>query len=496
MPTPTPLRSLFPALAQASSNQAGSLLDNAGGSQLPSAVIDAMTTYLRTSFVQTGADYPASVRATRTVQRAHQFLKLFVNACTDAEASQLPAPFSPGAAPVGLGEVIIGPSTSQLCATLAHAYASTLGPGDEIILCDTAHESNFGPWHRLSERGVVIRRWAIDWSTATRPRSEGGGAGGEARMQALRALLSPRTKLVCFPQVSNILGEVVDAKAITRLAHSVGARVVVDGVACAPHRAIDVRELGCDWYVWSTYKVFGPHAAALFGTHDALRELTGPNHFFIPQHELPRKFELGGANHESCAGLLALDTYLRQLLAIADNDAHSLRAITPPEGTHPLDAIAPFSRARIERAFAIMEALEQPLQDRFLAFLASRPRLAVVGPAALHSRDRVCTIAFVDLGTPTSPRLSSKALAQALNALGHGVRFGNFYAYRLCEALRDSAPAPHASPSSPALLDPADGVVRASFAHYNTLEEVDALCEAIDAVLAQHAPSRREPAHA
>jgi selenocysteine lyase/cysteine desulfurase len=460
-----------------------SLLDNAGGSQLPAAVIDAMTSYMRGSFVQTGADYAHSTHATQTVQRAHQFLKLFVHACTDDEASRLPEPYSQAHTPVGLGEVIIGPSTSQLCSTLAQAYAQVLREGDEIIVCDTAHESNVGPWQRLASKGVRIRRWAIDWQTATGSREQGLGAGGSLRVASLRALLSPRTKLVCFPQVSNILGEIVDARAITALAHSVGARVVVDGVACAPHRAIDVRALGCDWYVWSTYKVFGPHAAAMFGTHDALRELTGPNHFFIPQHELPRKFELGGANHESCAGIVALDEYLKQLVALSD-----------PHGASSEGSNAPaFSRARIERAFAIMEALEQPLQDRFLSFLAARPRLRVVGPGALHDAQRVCTIAFVDVGTHASPRLSSKQLAQALNRLGHGVRFGNFYAYRLCEALQHTLPEAatgtpvlpslHA-PATPPLLHPSDGVVRASFAHYNTLEEVDALCDAIDSVLA------------
>jgi selenocysteine lyase/cysteine desulfurase len=454
----TRVRSLFPALAHSPA-----FFDNAGGSQLPGVVIDALHAYFTQSFVQTGADYVQSQRASQTVQRAHQFLKLFVNACSDAEAAMPPAAFDAANPPrVELGEVIIGPSTSQLCATLANAYADVLKAGDEIVLCDCAHESNFGPWARLAQRGIVIKRWAIDWDTATSPLAEGGGAGGNKRLHGFKSLL----------HTSNILGEVVDAKAITKLAHAVGARVVVDGVAYAPHRAIDVADIGCDFYVWSTYKVFGTHAAAMFGKHEALAELTGPNHYFISKFEQPRKFELGGANHESCAAILALEVYLRQLVALSKNDHAALQRATPPAGTHVLDAALPPRRETIVQAYRVMEQLEQPLQDRFIAWLNTRPHLAIVGQAAADNTrstwaDRICTVAFVarDAREGGTTQASSKRFAQALNARGHCVRYGNFYSYRLMESLG---------------LSPTDGVVRASFAHYNTIEEVDALCDAID----------------
>ncbi len=414
-----PFRSLFPSLEGRTV-----FLDNAGGSQMPKVVADAMHRYLLTSFVQTGADYDVSRQATATVKAAHDYLKVFMG--------------------VQSGEVIIGPSTSQLSRMLADCYAEVLSPGDEIILCQTAHESNFGPWARLAKLGIVIKHWTIDAETACGNSSD-AGAGGERRIEALTRLFTTRTKLLAFPQVSNILGEIVDVPAIIRLAHSHGVRVIVDGVAYAPHRAIDVDAWDADWYFYSTYKVFGPHAAVLFGKADAMAQLTGPNHYFIPSTEVPRKFELGGANHESCAGLIALEAYLSQAVKAYGGVPH------PPD-----------HRAIVDRAFHAFEVIENDLQRHFMDWLVRQSSLRVIGPTHANS-SRVCTISFV-----STRGVSSKVIAQHCNAQGVGLRYGNFYAYRLCEAMN---------------LNPADGVVRASFAHYNSHEEVDRLIAALTQVI-------------
>jgi selenocysteine lyase/cysteine desulfurase len=330
-------------------------------------------------------------------------------------------------APPG-AEAIIGPSTSQLCRMLADCYAEVLSPGDEVIVCETAHESNAGPWMRLAKLGIVVRTWPV---------GELGPGWASRRMASLKSLLSARTRIVAFPQVSNILGEVIDAKAVTALAHGAGARVVVDGVAYAPHRVIDAVDIGCDWYVYSTYKVFGPHAAVLLGTKEAIAQLTGPNHFFIPRDEVPRKFELGGANHESCAGICALDGYLRQYLTIHEE----------AEGEPG------WSRDRVTRAFAIMERAETTVHNQLMDFLRSRSDVRIIGPADATT-PRVCTISFVHASKP------SREIALACAAQLLGCRYGNFYAYRLVQALG---------------LNPGDGVIRVSFSHFNTPEEVDRL---------------------
>jgi cysteine desulfurase family protein (TIGR01976 family) len=398
------IRAQFPALAGDTV-----YLENAGGSQVPAIVADSIRDYMLTSYVQVGAGYPLSHRATEIVHEAHDFVRLMMNG-TD-------------------GEVILGPSTSALLQMLARCYAQVLEPGSEIVVAQTGHEANVGPWKMLDRLGFSLRWWEMDPTSCTCPLSD------------LEELLTDRTALVAFPHVSNLLGDIVNIEAITSLAHAAGARVVVDGVAYAPHRAMDVSAWNVDWYGYSTYKVYGPHMAALWGRRDALAELTGPNHFFVPDDDLPYKFEVGGANHEGCAGILGLRDYLAFLVG----------------ETEP----AAFDRPAIERAFKIMTACELPLQARFIEYLRSRDDVRIIGPTD-DGDSRVGTISFVH------DSKSSAEITAAVDRSGIGIRHGHMYAYHLCEAVG---------------LEPEDGVVRTSLVHYNTLEEIERLIEVFDAVL-------------
>ncbi|HRP62669.1 MAG TPA: aminotransferase class V-fold PLP-dependent enzyme, partial [Phycisphaerales bacterium] len=381
----------------------------------PAVVADAVRSYMLESYVQLGAGYALSQRCTKNVSDAHDFINLFMNG-------------------ENVGKTILGPSCTQLLYMLAGCYADVLKPGEEIIICETAHEANAGPWARLESRvpGITVRTWKIDPVTLTCP------------LESLEGMLrekSGKVRLVAFPQVSNLLGEIVDVKAITDLAHRYGARVVVDGVAYAPHRAIDVKAWGCDWYVYSTYKVYGPHMGALFGTHEAIAELTGPNHYFLPKEMVPYKFELGGANHEGCAGLLALREYLNFLAGRDERD--------------------PITREAIVEAFEVMTALELPLQAQLIDYLRRKPGVRLIGPNHAHA-SRISTISFI------SDRASSREIAMAANRRSIGIRHGNMYAYRLCQALG---------------IDTTEGVVRASMVHYNTADEVRTLIDALETVL-------------
>jgi len=388
------IRAQFPALA---GNTV--YLENAGGSQVPAVVADSIRDYMLTSYVQLGAGYPLSHRATELVDEAHDFVRLMMNGKD--------------------GEVILGPSTSALLKMLAVSYAQVLKPGSEIIVAQTGHEANVGPWKMLDRHGFTLRWWEMDPANCT------------CSLSDLENLLSDRTALVAFPHVSNLLGEIVDIEAITSLTHAAGARVVVDGVAYAPHRAMDVSAWNVDWYAYSTYKVYGPHMAAL----------PGPNHFFVPDEELPYKFELGGANHEGCAGICGLRDYLATLIGEADPRA--------------------LDRAAIEQAFGIMTACELPLQARLIEYLRSRDDVRIIGPTD-DGDSRVGTISFVH------DSKSSAEITAAVDRSGIGIRHGHMYAYHLCEA---------------AGLDPEDGVVRTSLVHYNTPEEIERLIEVFQEVL-------------
>jgi cysteine desulfurase family protein (TIGR01976 family) len=398
------IRTQFPALAGDTV-----FLENAGGSQVPVVVADRIRDYMVSTYVQIGAGYPLSQRATELIDESHDFVRLMMNG-TD-------------------GEVILGPSTSVLLQMLAGCYAKVLRPGSEIIVAETGHEANVGPWKHLDRLGFTLRWWEMDPATFRCPISN------------LEELLSEQTALVAFPHVSNLLGEIVDVEAITSLVHSAGARVVVDGVAYAPHRAMDISAWNVDWYAYSTYKVYGPHMAALWGQRNAMAELSGPNHFFVPDDELPYKFEVGGVNHEGCAGIRGLRDYLAFLANVEDLQA--------------------LDRAAIERAFDVMTACELPLQARLIDYLRSRNDVRIIGPID-DGLSRVGTVSFVH------DTKSSAEITEAVDRSGIGIRHGHMYAYHLCEA---------------AGLDPEDGVVRTSLVHYNTMEEIERLIEVLNAAL-------------
>lgn len=404
LPDQAVLRAHFPALASDVV-----FLENAGGSQVPACVSDAIHRYMRETYVQLGAGYPLSQRCTATVEAAHAFARTFVGARR--------------------GQAMIGPSTTAMLNMLAGCYAQVLQPGSEIILAETGHEANLGPWKRLEAVGARIRWWKLDPELCVCP------------LDALDELLNDRTALVALPHVSNLLGGIVDLPEIVRMAHGTGARVVADGVAYAPHRVIDVDAWDVDWYVYSTYKVYGPHMAVLYGRDDALAELPGPNHFFVPRDDLPYQFEPGGASHEGCAGLLALGEYLKVVAGAAPDAA--------------------CDRATVEAAFAVMEQLERPLIERLLAYLQAKPGVRVIGPQEVGPA-RVGTVSFVHDSKP------SREIAAVLDRSEIAVRHGHMYAWHLCKALG---------------LELEDGVLRVSFVHYNTLGEIERLIEVLDTIL-------------
>jgi cysteine desulfurase family protein (TIGR01976 family) len=381
-------------------------LENAGGSQVPRQVADGIHSYLTGSYVQLGATYSLSQYCTELVARAHQFISLLMNSRQ--------------------GEVVLGSSTTALLQMLADCYRHRLSPGDEIILAESGHEANLGPWKKLADQGAVIKWWRVDVESQSCPLVE------------LETLLTPKTVLVALPHTSNLLGDIVDLKTVCQMAHQVSAKVVADGVAFAPHRAMDCDGWDVDWYVYSLYKVYGPHMAALYGKRDAFAELQGPNHFFVPESDTVYKFEPGGVCHEGCAGILGLNEYMAEILS--------------------LETETLLDRQSIESAYQIMAACEQPVQQKLLDYLASNPLVRIIGPAATE-KSRVGTISFVH------EKLGSREIVSMVDQSSVAIRYGHMYAYHLCEALG---------------LDPEDGVVRTSLVHYNTPAEIETLIEVFD----------------
>jgi cysteine desulfurase family protein (TIGR01976 family) len=395
------IRAAFPALGQDMV-----FFDNAGGSQVLRTVADRVADYLLTTSVQHGASYATSQLATARVEQARGELASLVGA-TDPT------------------EIVIGGSATALLQNLARAIGSWFAPGDELIVSEADHEANIGPWRRLAEaRGLVLKRWPVSRET------------GLLDTATLKTLLTDRTRLVAFTHASNLVGAIHPVAEITRLVRDAGALSVVDGVAYAPHRAVDVARLGCDFYVLSLYKVFGPHQGLLWGKRDHFVRADSLNHRFIAADDLPYKLQPGNQNFELSWGAGAIVGHL-QMLGGAEG------------------------RAGIEAGYARIAAHEAILAERLLGFLRGRQRVRIVGPASAAPDQRVATVSFTVDGT--APR----DVVAKTDAARIGVRHGDFYARDLADALG---------------LSP-DGVVRVSMAHYNTVEEVDRLLAVLDGTI-------------
>lgn len=405
MPSTPPLdldfvRRRFPGL-----DSPWAFMDNAGGSHVLADVADRARDFLLTTPVQHGASYEPSALAAAKVREATVALARTVNARHPEE-------------------VVIGPSTTFLFQQLARSMASSLRPGDEIIVTDVDHESNIGPWRDLERSaGVAVREWRVDPATL------------ELEAAGLERLLGPRTRLVCVTHCSNVLGAITPVRALADLVHAAGAELCVDGVAYAPHRRVDVQALGCDWYAYSLYKTYGPHQALLWGRRERLAELDSLNHWFIGKDRVPYKLQPGNVNYELAWAAAAVPAYLEDLAR-----RHG--------AADPFDPIA---------------AHEEDLASRLLAYLRARDDVRVVGPATADRARRVPTVSFVARG-----RRSGEVVA-AVDRHRVGIRFGDFYARRLIDRLG---------------LAERDGVVRVSMVHYNTPAEVDRLLAALDEALA------------
>jgi cysteine desulfurase family protein (TIGR01976 family) len=329
-------------------------------------------------------------------------------------------------------EIVLGTSTSMNLRVLSLCLAETFAPGDEVIHTNLDHEANIGPWADLEKRGITVKTWEVDPDSWT------------LEIDDLKKLLTPRTRLVAVTHASNVVATINPIQEITRVVHDAGAMICVDGVAYAPHARIDVRDLDVDFYAFSFYKTYGPHYALLYGRRAHLERIPGINHYFL-RDKVPYKFQPGNVNFELTYGLMGLWDYWRGF-ALA----------------HGRDDLEDDRRGQLAFAFDAIADHEQALATPLIDLLTSKTGVRIIGlPTADRSR-RMPTIAFVADGTP------GDEITLAVDRHKIGIRHGDFYAARLIDALG---------------LRAHNGVVRASFVHYNTLDEVNRLVGILDRLL-------------
>ncbi|MDE6484015.1 MAG: cysteine desulfurase [Duncaniella sp.] len=391
----------FPALDREVNGRPLVYLDNTATSQTPRCVVDAVTAgYYHTKANVHRGVHTLSVEATELLEATRRSVKDFINA-PSAE------------------EIIFTRGTTEALNLVASSFGGmVLGEGDELILTEMEHHSNIVPWQLLQQRkGFIIKVVPVT-------------SDGSLDLDALRRLISPRTRLISVCHASNVLGTVNPIAEITALAHSHGIPVVVDGAQAVPHLTIDVQALGADFYAFSAHKMYGPTGVGvLYGRRDLLEKMP--------------PYQGGGEMIESVSW------------------AKTTFAALPYKfeaGTPDFVGIAAFARAiDYMRSLGIenIAAHEHELLYYTTARMMEIPGMRIFGTAPGK-----CAIISFLVG-----HIHHYDMGMLLDQLGVAVRTGHHCAQPLMHALG------------------VEGVVRASFAAYNTIDECDRFLAALHRVI-------------
>ncbi|MFK7772836.1 MAG: aminotransferase class V-fold PLP-dependent enzyme [Saprospiraceae bacterium] len=321
---------------------------------------------------------------------------------------------------VSKDEMTIGASATQNLNTLAIACNSIVTKGNEVIVTEQDHEANIGGWDRLCrQQNAILKIWKVQPET------------GELLLEDLEKLLTPQTKILCVTHSSNIIGTINPINKIASLTRPMGIRLVVDGVSFAPHEFPNLDELKCDAYVFSTYKTYGTHQGVMVVRPDFLEELDPQCHFFN-QSILYKRLDTAGPNHASIAALAGIGDYFE-----AAHDHHF------PNKNLPL-------HEKTRKISHVMNTHENKICTYLLENIQDLP-LRIFGKKTMDGREANISM--------KADNVSSKSIMDGLAKIDIASKQGHFYAYRLMQAMK--------------VDDLNDGILRLSFSHYNSMEEVE-----------------------
>jgi cysteine desulfurase/selenocysteine lyase len=391
------IREEFPALRQLIYNKNLIYFDNGATSQKPQVVLDAINKYYSkdNANIHRGVHY-MSQKATTEYEEARRIIQKYINARKSEE-------------------IIFTKGTTDGINLVASSFGELLSAGDEIVITAMEHHSNIVPWQMLCQRKNLILRVA--------PINK----KGELIIEEFDKLLNSKTKLVAVTHISNTLGTINPVKELTQKAHAVGAKILIDGAQSIQHMPIDVKDMDCDFFVFSGHKVFGPTGiGVLYGKEDLLDRMPpyqGGGDMIAKvtferttYNELPYKFEAGTPH---IAGGICLGEAIKFLSEM------------------DLDAVQKYEKELAEYAQDMLDTFEG---------------MRIIGEA----KKKTSVVSFVmenihpfDIGT-------------LLDKQGIAVRTG----HHCTQPLMDFFGIP--------------GTVRASFAFYNTRQEVDTFITAVE----------------
>jgi len=329
---------------------------------------------------------------------------------------------------VEASEIHFGPSTTQNVYVLANAMRPMWEDGDEIIVSCQDHEANAGAWRKLADKGIKIVEWHVNSTT------------GLLSIAELESLYSDRTKMVTYPHCSNIIGHINPVKEISQSAQKHGAISVVDGVGYAPHGFPDLKDFGADIYLFSLYKTFGPHLGLMYVNKDLIAKMENQSHFF--KEGLTRSMLTpAGPDHAQIAAASGIIDYFDKVYS-----HHFEEEVSPAQRNRALNGL--------------FHEHEKALMEPLLDFLRSRDDVQIVGPDNTEARAPIVSI------IPLNKKLKKVYASLIKHKLMLGM--GHFYAVRPLMDMK--------IPDQP-------GVLRISFLHYTSMEEIDQLIEGLKIAL-------------
>jgi cysteine desulfurase family protein (TIGR01976 family) len=362
------LRSAFPALSRTIAGEPVAYFDGPGGTQVPQAVVDAVSDYLLNHNANDGWAFRTSVETDIELRRARSAAAAFVNAASP-------------------DEMLFGANMTTLTFHIARAVGRSLKPGDEIIVTELDHHANIDPWLALArDYGAVTKHAPLRDKLPV------------LDLDAYATLLGPRTKLVAIGLSSNAFGTINPVACMADMAHRAGALVFVDAVHAAAHAPIDVAELGADMLAFSAYKVYGPHVGVAYCRDALLEELDFPR--LAPQ--LPKgskRAETGTLNHEGIVGTGAALDFLAAISGTPDQ---------------PL-------RERLVAAMTRLAGQEEAAFNRLIEGLRALPNVRLYEPPPDVARHP--TVAFTVDGMPSYDVAADLSEKHAVF-----ISHGNFYA--------------------------------------------------------------------
>lgn len=394
------IRRQFPALKRKVKGESLIFMDGPGGTQVPDRVIRGVSNYYKKS----NANAHGSFTTTKETDQKIEMMRSHMATMLNAESSHC---------------ISVGQNMTTLNYALARAFSRVFRKGDEVLITQLDHEANRGPWLTLRDQGIIVREVRLL-------------DNGILDYDDFAAKLTEKTRLVAMGMSSNALGTVNDYALVRRLSHSVGAMLLLDAVHYAPHFAIDVQSIDCDFLLCSAYKFYGPHIGVLYSRKGLLDRLP-TDRLRTAEQVAPCAIETGTLNHAAMAGVIGAIDFMASL-----GEGEDLRG-------------------RLSDAYQKISTHEYALATRLYKGLSQLEGLSIIGQDFSQTA-RTPTISFTLSGLhPTS-------VCEHLAASNICAWDGHFYAIRAMECLG---------------LTTIGGVTRLGISVYNTEDEIDKVISTI-----------------